>query len=300
LATPGSNADDASRSLGGLEWAALERGTILRTAPDLTAYDWIEVSTSAGKDSLAMLWLIAMLARTAGVLHRVVAVHADLGRAEWPGTAEIARKQAEHLGVRFELVRRPQGDLLDLVRHYKHWPKPDSRYCTAMLKRGQILRVLTALAAETRRSRPKGDKRPVKILNCIGLRAEESPGRAKQPSLKRDPRASGKGGRKLVDIWLPIQDMPEAEVWGSCRASGAPMHPAYAAGLPRASCILCIYAPRDALLIAGRANPDLLAEYVALEKEIGHDFKHRLPIAQVAADIAAGVMPKGPVKSWCM
>jgi 3'-phosphoadenosine 5'-phosphosulfate sulfotransferase (PAPS reductase)/FAD synthetase len=269
-------------------------------APDLTTYDVIEVSTSGGKDSLAMLAHVAELARAAGVLDRVVAVHADLGRVEWEGTREIAEAQAKHFGARFIAVARPQGDLLDLVRHYGFWPKPTSRYCTAMLKRGQILRVLTELANEARAALPEGVRRPIRILNCIGLRAEESPGRAAQPMLTLEARGSGKGLRKVVDIWLPIQDWPEAKVWEACRASGAPIHPAYAAGLPRASCVFCIYAPREALIVAGRAHPALLAEYVELEREIGHDFKHHLPLATVAADIAAGAQVTGKIESWCM
>jgi 3'-phosphoadenosine 5'-phosphosulfate sulfotransferase (PAPS reductase)/FAD synthetase len=265
--------------------------------PDLASYDVIEVSTSAGKDSLAMLAHVTGLAREAGVLGRVVAVHADLERAEWRGTREIAEAQARHLGAAFLVVKRPQGDLLSLVRHYGHWPKPDSRYCTAMMKRGQILRALTQLANEAR-DRAKRERRPVRVLNCIGLRAEESKARAKRPALMRDKRSSGR--RKIVDAWLPIQGWTEAEVWAACHASGAPIHPAYAAGLPRASCVFCIYAPREALIVAGRAHPALLAEYVALEREIGHDFKHRLPLATVAADIAAGVQPSGRIESWCM
>lgn len=247
--------------------AGVQRGASV--VPDLASYDVIEVSSSAGKDSLAMLAYVCALCAALGILDRVVVVHADLGRVEWPGTCDIARRQAEHFGVRFIAVKRPQGDLLAHVRHYRHWPKPDSRWCTAMHKRGQILRILTQLADEARGSWPAGTKRPVRVLNCIGLRAEESPGRARRPELMRDPRASGKGGRKEVDVWLPIQHRTEAEVWDACRATGAPMHPAYAAGLPRASCIFCFYAPHDALLIAGRHNPDVLAEYVAIEGEDG-------------------------------
>jgi 3'-phosphoadenosine 5'-phosphosulfate sulfotransferase (PAPS reductase)/FAD synthetase len=282
---------------------------VSRSGPDLASYDVIEVSTSAGKDSLAMLAHVAELARRADVLYRVVAVHADLGRVEWPGTLEIAKAQAEHLGVQFLAVRRPQGDFLDLVRHYGHWPKPDTRYCTAMLKRGQILRALTRLANEARAERGKpfcaGDaaaaqyKAPVRILNCVGLRAEESPGRARQPAFKPGGRGSGKGKRKVVDLWLPIHAWTEAEVWEACRASGAPIHPAYAAGLPRASCVFCIYAPREALVVAGKLHPELLAEYVAVEKEIGHAFKHKLPMAVVAEDVARGVAT-GPIANWRM
>ena len=268
------------------------------TEPDLASYDVIEVSSSAGKDSLAMLKRMAERARKAGVLGRMVVVHADLGKAEWPGTCEIARRQAEHFGVRFVRVERPQGGFLDLVRRYQHWPRPSSRWCTAMLKRGQILRALTQLADDARARLP--EDRPVRVLNCIGLRAEESPGRRRRPILVREKRSTGEGARKVVDVYLPVHGMTEDEVWDACRASGAPMHPAYAAGLPRASCVFCFFAPREALILAGRANPELLAEYVEVEREVGHDFKHRLPLAQVQADVAAGVAPAGPVQSWCM
>ena len=158
------------------------------------------------------------------------------------------------------------------------------------------------LAAVVRATWPVAERkrRPVRILNCVGLRAEESPGRARRPELSRDPRGTGKGHSKVVDVWLPVQGMTEAEIWAECLASGAPIHPAYAAGLPRASCVFCIYAPEDALRIAGLAHPELLAEYVAVEERIGHTFKRHLPIAKVAADLAAGARPSGPVASWCM
>jgi 3'-phosphoadenosine 5'-phosphosulfate sulfotransferase (PAPS reductase)/FAD synthetase len=80
--------------------------------PDLASYDWIVVASSGGKDSQAMLDLVAERAAAAGVAHRVVVVHADLGRVEWAGTRELAERQAAHYAVRFEVVRRPQGDLL--------------------------------------------------------------------------------------------------------------------------------------------------------------------------------------------
>lgn len=270
----------------------------------LTSYDVIEVSSSGGKDSLAMASLVARLARAAGVLDRVVVVHADLGRVEWPGTPALVEAQAAHLGLRFVKVRRAQGDLLQQVEKLGKWPMPTQRFCTADHKRGQIYRAFTMLAAEVRARRIAASEpenvapRVVRILNCVGLRAEESPGRAKRPVLVRDPKVSGK--RKTVDVWLPIQGWTEAEVWAECNGSGAPIHPAYAAGLPRASCVFCIYAPEAALQIAGLLHPELLAEYVAVEQRIGHTFKRHLPIAKVQADLAAGVRPVGSVASWCM
>lgn len=89
-------------------------------------------------------------------------------------------------------------------------------------------------------------------------------------------------------------------MWAACHASGARIHPAYAAGLPRASCCFCFYMPEDALLLSGLHNPELLAEYVDVEQKTGHTFKRHLPLAKIQSDIAAGVRPSGPIKSWCM
>ena len=270
------------------------------TDPDLENYDLVELSSSAGKDSLAMLVLVRRLLLARGLMDRAVVIHADLGRVEWPGTRELVEAQAKHLGFpRVVVVKRTQGDLLEHVERYGKWPTPSTRYCTADHKRAQIWKAFTELAAEVRASWPEGTPaRPVRILNCVGLRAEESPGRRKRPTLSRDTRASN--GRREVDVWLPIQHLTEAEVWEEVRASGAPVHPAYAAGLPRASCVFCIYAPEAALVRAGRANPELLEEYVRVERAIGHDFKHRLPIVRIAERIAQGDVPEEPVKSWCM
>ena len=69
--------------------------------------------------------------------------------------------------------------------------------------------------------------------------------------------------------------------------------------MPRLSCCFCIFAPKDALVIAGRANPELLAEYVAVEQEIGHSFRNGFKIAEVQKAIADGYEPKN-VQGWVM
>ncbi len=267
--------------------------------PDLVTYDVIEISSSGGKDSQAMVFHVAALLRERGLLDRGVVVHADLGRVEWNGTREVAEAQAQQAGLRFMSRARPQGDLLAHVERMGKWPMPTQRYCTADHKRGQILVVLTVLAAEARaRHSWLGPKSRVRILNCVGLRAEESPGRKRASPFRLSAR--GSSSRQQIDMWLPIHGWTEAEVWDAVRASRAPIHPAYAAGLPRASCVFCIYAPEDALRIAAQHNPALLAEYVEVEQRIGHTFRRHLPIAKVAADVAAGLGASGPVESWRM
>lgn len=264
----------------------------MQTSPDLTSYDWIVVSSSAGKDSQAMLDHVIEQADLAGAARdRIVVVHSDLGRAEWTGTGELAAEQAAHYGVRFEVVRRTQNDLLDQVAARGMWPSSKQRYCTSDHKRGPILTVLTRLAAE------KHQGRPVRILQCIGLRAEESTGRAKLAAFERNERASN--GRKTVDDWLPIHGWTVGQVWARIRASGVRHHYAYDLGMPRLSCCFCIFAPKAALLLAGKHNPELLQQYVDVEQRIGHTFKAGMSLASIAAELAAGAAAEA-VTDWRM
>ncbi|MGW4720902.1 hypothetical protein ACWEO7_39165, partial [Nocardia sp. NPDC004260] len=70
--------------------------TIAAPGPDLTSYDHIVISISGGKDSQSTLDVVVEAARAAGVTDRITAVHADLGRAEWPGTAALAAEHARN------------------------------------------------------------------------------------------------------------------------------------------------------------------------------------------------------------
>ncbi len=279
-----------------LDEAAPVRGAL----PDLASYDAILVSSSAGKDSQAMLDYVVELARRAKVLDRVVVVHADLGRVEWKGTRKLAEEQARHYGLRFEVVSRigrvspggkdasaPYakgdvfGDLLDHVERRRMWPGPgNARYCTSDHKRGPIRRVITRLHREHGR-------RPFRLLQCIGLRAEESPNRAAEPQLKHEIKPL-KTKTRDVDTWLPIQHWTEAQVWRRIERSGVPHHPAYDFGMPRLSCVFCIFAPRAALMIAGAHNRELLASYVRIERDIGHTFKNGFAIAEIEAALEQG------------
>ena len=265
------------------------------TAPVLTSYDVLLVSSSGGKDSQAMLDVVAEKARAEGVACRVVVVHCDLGRVEWAGTAELAEEQAKHYGFRFIKVSRPQGDLLDHVEARGMWPSSAARYCTSDHKRGQVAKVLTQLTDEVR---AKTGKPQARILSMMGIRAEESPARAKKTAFGKDARASN--GKRHVDLWYPIFDWTVDQVWERIRASGVRHHPAYDLGMPRLSCCFCIMASRDALLLAGKHNRALLEQYVDVEKRIGHTFKRHLPIAEIAAAVDAGEEPSGEIRTWCM
>ena len=97
-------------------------------------------------------------------------------------------------------------------------------------------------------------------------------------------RASNKR-RRTVDTWLPIHGMTNAEAEPFKAKSD---HPAYKVGMPRASCIFCVFAKRGALMIAGKANPELLDMAVELEQEIDHTFTQDLSLASVRDAIRSG------------
>jgi hypothetical protein len=121
--------------------------------PDLAASDWVVLSSSGGKDSQAMLdFVVEQADRVHVPRSRLLLAHADLGRVEWPGTRELAEEQARHYGLAFVAVRRPQGDLLEHVEQRGMFPSPTARYCTANHKRGQVFKILTRLAEQTRRA----------------------------------------------------------------------------------------------------------------------------------------------------
>jgi 3'-phosphoadenosine 5'-phosphosulfate sulfotransferase (PAPS reductase)/FAD synthetase len=268
--------------------------TVSTAEPRLRDFDWVISNSSAGKDSAAMLDVLVEQARSEGVLDRLVVVHAELGRVEWPGTRELAERQARPYGVRFEVVHRKQGNLLDHVEKRGRWPSPAQRYCISDSKRGPVATLFTRLTAETRRLAPG---KVVKLLNCLGLRAAESPARAKQVPFQLDERASNT--KRAIWRWLPIHDWTTAEVWDRIKASGVESHPAYSLGMPRLSCCFCIFAPRAALLLAGKFNRQLLNEYVELEARINHRFRVDLSLAEVQRDLEAGVEP-GTVTTWNM
>lgn len=202
-------------------------------------------------------------------------------------------------------AQKTAGDLLTQIEERGKFPDAARRYCTSDQKRAQVHRLFTLLASKTREELGLGryvmpaEKRPCRILNCLGMRAEESPRRSKMKPMEPDTAASN--GKREVTRWLPIHDWTEAQVWERIRAcpSKEHIHYAYALGMPRVSCCFCIFAPREALIIAGRHNPELLAEYVRVEEKIEHKFRQNLSMAEVKAAVDAGEVPQ-EVPIWQM
>lgn len=260
----------------------------------LAGFRWIVVNSSGGKDSQAALHTVVQACEKQNIpLERVVVSHQDLGESEWPGTQDLVHKQAAHYGLRVIVSRRRDKDgkeesLLEYVQRRKKWPSSTTRFCTSDFKRGPGARVITALYKES----------PGMMLQVYGFRADESPFRAKKLSWEINKVCSTKS--RTVYDWLPIHHWSEEDVWRTIKESGVPFHPAYTLGMPRLSCVLCIFAPKAALMIAGKANPELLDKYCDVEEEIEHTFQNGRSLCSIRDAIKAGETAEEMDGKWNM
>jgi DNA sulfur modification protein DndC len=152
------------------------------------------------------------------------------------------------------LTCRSRRTLLQMIEERGMFPSPSQRQCTSDLKRGPIERTI----------RQTGHKL---IVNCMGMRAQESASRSKLVTFKLNERNS-KAGREWYD-WLPIHDWLVEEVFALIKAAGQEPHWAYAKGMSRLSCCFCIMSSKADLTTAAKLNPELYAKYVALERSTG-------------------------------
>jgi len=235
------------------------------------------VNHSGGKDSQAMLIKLAQTLPDQIPREQMIVVHASLGDVEWPGALELAEKQALQLGIPF-LVAKAKKTFFEMVEHrfatnpnVPSWPSPSFRQCTSDLKRGPIQKVVRAYAKE------HGYKQ---IVNCLGLRAEESSNRARKPVFKLNKSISNSVNTWYE--WLPVHDLTKKQVFGMIKNAGQEPHYAYALGNERLSCVFCIMGSKNDLENGAEYHPNLLKEYQALERKTGYTMHaSRIPIVQL-------------------
>lgn len=211
------------------------------------------IDHSGGKDSQAMTAVVRALVPASQLL----VIHADLGDVEWSGCETLIRETIGDLPL---IVCRAVSDFWAMVERRGMFPSPANRQCTSDLKR-------TPIEREIRRYLKAHPEFGGLVVNCTGLRAEESPSRRKLAPLKFSA-GNSKAGREWWE-WLPIHDMSEAEVFATIDQAGQAPHWVYAAGMRRKSCAFCIMACPSDLTRAAELRPELYARYVAKERELG-------------------------------
>jgi len=262
---------------------------------NLWNYDIVILNNSAGKDSLCAIYQVCRLANEQGYpLKNIHVSHQDLGRSEWEGTKELAKKQADHFGLKIHYSKRRnkagyEESFLEYAIRRGKWPSNKQRWCTSDYKRGPGARVVTKLSKDV-----IGEH---KVLYVFGFRKDESPSRSKKKVLTINKKSTTK--RRKVYEYLPIHNWSSKKVWETIKTNNLPYHWAYDLGMPRLSCVFCIFSPFDALVIAGYSNPELLDEYIEVEKKINHTFQNGFAISEVKDAIEKGYKPK-KIADWVM
>lgn len=205
---------------------------------------------SGGKDSQAMYLYLKNIIPA----ERLIVVHAHLPEVEWPGTEDFIRSTIEH-----ELeVCQAQKTFFDMVEKRQMFPSPSYRQCTSDLKRDPIAKVIRRITKERGFSI---------VVNCLGLRSEESPGRAKKSPLQFKKRFSTKT-RDWFE-WLPVKEWSTEHIFKYIEMNGQEPFWTYAEGLSRKSCSFCIMSSAEDLCISARLRPELLERYDQYEKSTG-------------------------------
>ncbi|MFF4777441.1 phosphoadenosine phosphosulfate reductase family protein [Microtetraspora fusca] len=281
-------------------WTAIHLDETGPHQPNLGYFDIIVLNHSGGKDSTVALQELLKEADTAGVRDRIVVLHNDLGRVEWPGTADldavhadhyrtvfgatlverfgdrpsakgVAERQAAANGLPFFVRSRTQGDLLQQIEQYGKFPDADNRHCTSEQKRGPKHKLFTELV------RAANLGRKVRILDVNGERGEESTARKRKPAFEFNRPASNKTKRS-VWTWRIVHSWTLEQVWDCHRENDLEWHWAYDAGMSRLSCSICVLGAVADLTLACLLRPDLAQEYLDLEQRINHLFKHKRSI----------------------
>ena len=211
------------------------------------------VNHSGGKDSQAMLAYI----REHVPARQIVVVHAELPEVEWDGVIDHIRATIGDLPL---VITRARRTLLQMIEERGMFPSPQQRQCTSDLKRGPIERAIR----HHLKAHPEFNGL---VVNCMGMRAQESASRSKLTTFKLSAKNSV-AGREWYD-WLPIHDLTALQVFAMIANAGQEPHWAYAAGMTRLSCCFCIMASQADLTTAARLNPTLYKRYVQLERKTG-------------------------------
>jgi 3'-phosphoadenosine 5'-phosphosulfate sulfotransferase (PAPS reductase)/FAD synthetase len=193
---------------------------------------WIVFNLSGGKDSTAAMSAVNLFLDGLGHSRdRRMAVHADLGRAEWATTSATVDRIAAEAGVPLTVVRRSAGDLVDRwlqrfesgKRRYEAletynligpWSSASLRFCQSEMK--------SAVIGPAIAQRLRGQT----IVSVLGLRRDESHNRAAIPISKADHRHAKAGNRHgtAMMVWNPIADWTSGDVFRAHQILGLLLH----------------------------------------------------------------------------
>jgi DNA sulfur modification protein DndC len=247
---------------------------------------------SGGKDSTRMLGLV----REAFPVCTTYGVMADTGfEHQRPVSAvDWARTRCEEFGIALSVVRNPKRTYLEMVEQRRMFPSAQFRQCTSDLKRGPIDKFIRSLPEKL-------------IINCIGIRAEESNPRSKLTPWKVNGQLTTR--HRTVYNWLPIFNLNLKDVLDWHRVFRVPLHPIYVPEyhwngttggyLRRLSCRLCIFSSDTDLVAIHQHDRDAFDAVSSLERKIGFSMRPGATLIQIQANSEASKLVRSQQHSFC-
>lgn len=217
------------------------------------------INFSGGKDSCAML---AYLCEQYPDIKKHV-VFADTGW-EHEDAEEWSRSIVEGIfGLKLNVARSKTKTFLTMAENRGMFPGMNQRQCTSDLKRDPIMTWV------------RNNVNDQLIVNCMGIRSEESTNRAKKKKLSRNKRESN--SKRTIWEWNPIKDWTEKQVFEYLEQKNIPLHPVYK-HLRRFSCRVCIFMTQHDLRQVKQHDPAAIDIISKIEEKIGFTMFQAGPI----------------------
>lgn len=246
---------------------------------ELSSYDTFIVGVSGGKDSVATwLWALENLPP-----EKVVPVHNPTG-AGWPENGnylaylegrigqQIVHARAGDIPLPLRRDGKPRADwysapsLFEMIRGRGKWPSYWQRYCTRYLKQVPIRQYAHAY--------------PNPCL-LLGVRAEESKSRAKLEQFDPGDSTYRDWVALRTPSYYPILHWPVGDVWIYLEQNHISKNPVYQ-HTDRVACWCCpMRSDRGSVVTFCQLYPDIAADAVSLEREIGHTWQPKCSMEQL-------------------
>ena len=252
----------------------------------------VAISISGGKDSTVLTLETNRHLDNLGFTGNRVLIHSDLGEIEHFQSAEICRKLGERLNLHLHIIKpkRPMIERwqyrwecitnrfinLENVRLSTWASSARNRFCTSESKTSPICRFL-------KKTYPGQT-----ILNVIGLRRQESRGRAAKPVSQQNNLLTVKTKKTFGITWHPILDYTLEDVFLTHRQCNFPLHEAYTKfGLSRVSCSFCVLAGESDLQasLSDERNHPAFRRIAELEIQTTFSFKDGFWLADLAPQL---------------
>lgn len=170
-----------------------------------------------------------------------------------PGSSSYGRKRRWSNKAKRRALNalHPTGNpYLDMCMWKGRFPSSQSQFCTELLKDIPIgIHVVGPMLKDG------------PVLQWLGMRAEESERRRRQPRFNHHDNGSM--------IWRPIQAWTEADVWAMHRKHGIRPNPLYALRARRVGCWPCVNCGKDELRLFADETPDEVLRIEEWEHLVG-------------------------------